>query len=152
MTRSKRGGLIVLGVVAGLVAAEVGLNLWKGPEACVQVDNLGAEPIEGLVVSSGSSRAEVPRVAPNGSVRVYLGGTGPRTLSLGFRQRGNSLTNYQLPGFDPALMSQDGTRLILQIQTNAIVRFQDEAEPSTPFGLYARDLWRRFWESLTESA
>jgi len=148
MTRKTRGVLIALGVLAGSIAIEVGLRVTKRPEACVQVENLGPEPIEGLVASSGADRAESPRIEPGGRVRLFLPGRGPQTLQLSFRQRGNGMTGYQMPGFDPALMARDGSMLVLQIKPNTVTRFQDEAEPSTPIGRSLHDLWQRFWAAL----
>lgn len=148
MTRKTRGVLIALGVLAGLIAVEVGLRITKGPEACVQVENLGPEPIEGLVVSSGADRAESPPIGPGNRVRLFLGGRGPQTLQLSFRQRGNGMTGYQMPGFDPALMTKDGSMLVIQIKPGTVIRFQDEAEPSTPVGRSLTDFWRRFWAAL----
>lgn len=150
MTRKakRRGVVIGVAIVAALVAGEVGLNLWVGSKGCVQVENLGAEPIEGLVVACASSRATAPTVAPGKSVKLYLTGAGASTLQVSFRQNGNGMTGYQLPGFDPALMAADGSRLVLQIRPNEVIRFQDEAGPTTPMGHYVHDLWTKFWDSL----
>lgn len=149
MTRKQRGVLIGLAVVVALIGAEFTLQRLKGTEACVQIDNLGAEPIEGLVVASGSSRAAAAQVQAGESVRLFLGGKGPQTLRLTFRQRGNGLTGFEMRGFDSALLAGEGSRLVLQIRPNEVVRFQDEAEPTTLARSFARNLWRRFVASIS---
>ena len=150
MTRRKRGVWIGAAIVATLLGTEVALQSLKGYTACVQIDNQGADPIEALVVTSGSSRATAGKVAAGGSVRLFLSGRGgPQVLRLAFRQRGNALTGFEMPGFDPALMTAEGSRLVLQVRPNEVVRFQDEGEPTTPVAYYAQGLWRRVWTSLT---
>jgi hypothetical protein len=148
MTRRARGVWIGVAVVAALVGAELVLEAVKRPEACVEVENLGAEPIEGLVVTCGPDRAVAPKVAPGDKVRLLVAAKGPHTLQLGFRQRGNALTAYQVPGFDPGQMAADGSKLVLQLRPSEVIRFQDDADPTTPLGRVVRDLWNSIWESL----
>jgi hypothetical protein len=148
MTRRTRWTLIVLVIMALLVAAEVMLNLARGPQAMVQIENNGAEPIEDLVLVLGASRAEVLRVAPGAKAKVYLAGQGPRTLRLSFRQRGNALSGFDYPGFDPVQLSRDGFKLVLRVRPNEVERYQDDAEPATPMGWIVRDLWIRFLDAL----
>ncbi len=149
MSRKKRGILAVAAVVGLLVATEIGLNILSGPSATVQIDNLGVEPIEGLEVSAGLSRDGPAKVDVGGSIRFQLRGTDAQTLFVKFRQRGNPLNSYELPGFDPALMHTEGSRLILQIRANEIIRFQDEAEPRTVLGRASHYLRHKAWHSLT---
>lgn len=144
MTRRKRGTLIAVGVVAVLAGAEVALDLARSPEAGVTVENLGDEPVDGLVVSFGDSRSEVARVRPGGAVTVRLGGRGEHPLRLTFRQRGNPLGSFELPGFDPAQMNRQGFKLVLRLRPNEVERFQDDAEPATPAARLARDAWAWF--------
>jgi hypothetical protein len=148
MTRRTRWILIVLAILALLVAAEVVLTLARGPQAMVQIENTGAEPIEGLVLVLGASRAEAPRVEPGAKTKVYFTGRGPQPLRLSFRQRGNPLTGFNYPGFDPEQLSRDGFKLVLRVRPNEVERFLDDAGPSTPLGRIVHDLWTRFLESL----
>jgi hypothetical protein len=149
MTRRTRGTLIVLAVLGTLLGAEVVLNLLKDPEALVLVENKGPEPIEGLVVAFGSRKAEVAYVAPGETARLLMSGRGTQTLQLSFRQKGNAMGGYQVPGFDPGLMSRDGSKLVLEIHPNQVIRYQDEGEPSTPVGRYASDVGQRVWKSMS---
>jgi hypothetical protein len=150
MTRRARGVWIGVAVVGTLLGAELVLEAVKSPEACVEVENQGAEPIEGLVVTCGTDRAVAPKVAPGDKVRLLVAGKGPQTLQLGFRQRGNGLTGYQVPGFDPGQMAADNFKIVLQIRTNEVIRFQDDADPTTPLGRVVRDLWNSIWEALAD--
>src|SRR5690348_2093927 len=132
MSRRSRATVVVLSVLVALTVTEVVLHRLRGPQAQVKVENLGDEPIEGLEVALGASRAAVPRVEPGASVRVVLNGRGPQTLEVRFRQRGNPSGGLQLPGFDPGRLSRDGLMLILQVRPGEVVRYQDDAEPATP--------------------
>jgi hypothetical protein len=151
MTRKQRGVAIGLVIVGTLGGAELALQSWKGSRACVEIQNQGAEPIESLAFTLRAARTAVGRVESGATVKVWLSGEGPQTLQVDFRQKGNGLTGWQLPGFDPKGMARDGSRLIIQVRPNEIIRYQDEAEPSTPFGRYARRSWDSFWKSLETS-
>lgn len=152
MSRRRRVGLVVLTTFALLAAAEVGLNLLKGPEACVEIENGGPEPIEDLVLVLGDKRTTPERIGPGERTRIFLSGEGDRTLQVFFKQRGNALSTYQSPGFDPSMMYREGNRLVLKIQTNQVDRYQDEAVPATPFGRWIAATWKRFWKSLEDEA
>ena len=56
----------------------------------VQVENVGVDPLDDLVVTCGDSRVVVGRVSPGDSAKVWLRGHGPRMLQLTFSQRGNA--------------------------------------------------------------
>jgi hypothetical protein len=148
MTRRTKGKLIVIAILVALVGTEVGLNLWRGSEAMVQVENVGADPIDDLVVTCGDNRVVVGRVSPGESAKVWLRGHGPRMLQLTFSQRGNALGSFQLPGFDPADMNREGFKLVLRIRPNQVEKFQDDAEPATPLGRFVHKVWTDTLESL----
>ena len=144
MTRRKRGVLVALGLVTLLVTAEVTLNVWRGSQVCVEVANQGATPIEDLVLKLGTSRVSAARVEPGSSTRMYLTGRRQGTLLMTFRQQGNPLGTYQIPSFDPAAVSADGFKLVLNVRPNEIERFQDDADPATPFGRLCKAAWDVF--------
>ena len=149
MTKRARN-LSILGVVVGVVvAAEMAVNLMRGPEACVEVHNEGAEPIENLVVSWGSGRHAVGRVESGGSVRVFLPGRGARPLGLTFRQKGNAMGSYELPGFDPEQLSREGFKQVLRVRPNEVERYMDDVESHTPVGRLLRNA-RESLEKSTE--
>lgn len=147
MTKSKRNILIVAAALLGLVGLEVGYNLLKSPEACVEIENLGPEPIEDLVVACGENRVEGLSIGSGATAKVYVSGRGPGMLSLRFHQKGNALSSFDLPGFDPAQMSREGFRLMLRLRPNEVERYQDVAEPTTMLGRWKRDFLIRFHES-----
>ncbi|GAC1473945.1 MAG: hypothetical protein NVSMB9_23450 [Isosphaeraceae bacterium] len=152
MTRRKRNTLILLAFLLALVGAEIVLNRVRGPEACVQVENLGSEPMRDLIVLLGSSRARVPLVEPGGTARVFVHGRGAQTLVLKFGQAGNPMTDFEVPGFDPGQMNSEGFKLMLRVRPNEVERFFDDAEPTTPMGHsfqgFRKKLWR--WLELDE--
>ena len=123
-------GTIIVGVVLLLVGAEVGLRRLSAPSGSVVVGNQGEYPIEGLVVTSGGSRASVARIAPGEVARIWLDGRGKHPLRLTFRQRGNAVTSFEVPEFDPAMLHNDGNRLVLNVRPNELERYQEEDDPS----------------------
>jgi hypothetical protein len=142
MSRRKRGVLAALAVFVALAATEVTFRLLRSPEASVRVENLGAEPIEDLVLTCGDGPVAVGPVASGGSAVARVSGRGPGVLRLSFRQRGNAMRGYELPGFDPAQMRRDGFQLVLRIRPNEVERYQDDAVPATPLGRLARNVWQ----------
>jgi hypothetical protein len=150
MTRRKRGCLIFGAVVGALATAEVGLNRLRGPEGCVEVQNAGSTPIEDLVVTYGANRAKVQRIAPGGSEKVYLAGRGVHTLVLRYKQKGNALNTYELPGFDAGMLSREGQRQVLRMQTNAVERYLDDAEPTTPGTTVLQNWWNSLGDSIED--
>jgi hypothetical protein len=144
MTRRTRIILIVVAIATILIGFEVGFTLWRGSQACIQVENLGEEPMENVVLTCGSSRASVPRIEGGRAAQLYLGGDSTNTLSMSFRQRGNAMTGFQMPGFNPAQLNREDFKLMLRVRTNEVERFQEDGEPSTPLGRMARDVQKWF--------
>jgi hypothetical protein len=149
MSRRGRAILVFLGVALMLAAIEIGYTLWRGSLACVQVENLGTEPIQSLVLTCGSSSASTQILPPGGSVRLFLAGNVRGTLSIAFHQKGNAMTGFQVPGFDAPSMTSDGFKLMLRVRSNEIERYQDDLEPTTPLGALVHDVKAWFWESVT---
>jgi hypothetical protein len=150
MTRRKRGVLILLGFLSLLAAAEVGLTWWRGPQGCVEVHNEGAEPILGLTLTYGGAQVVVPKVEPKGTARAYFGGRRAGTLSMRFNQKGNGLGAFELPGFNPAQLSHEGFKQMLLVRTNAIEKYQDDAEPESGSGLLLQSFWKYVEDSFSE--
>jgi hypothetical protein len=149
MPRPPRNAVIV-GVILLLIGAEVALRRMHQPVGCVVVGNQGDEPIVGVVASCGASRAEVARIAPGETAKLFLFGPPKTPLKLTFRQRGNALASFELPEFDSALLLKDRSRLVLNIRTNEVERYQEEDDPS-PLRRGAWGAWdwfERWVESL----
>jgi hypothetical protein len=142
MTKTKRGVLIGLGLVGLVIATEVGLNVWRGSQACIEVTNQGAEPIDDLVIALGSSRVVGGRLESGATIALYVSGNEPGTLLMTFRQRGNSLGSFQIREFDPARLKADHFKVMLNVRPNEIERAQEEADPATPLG--------RLWKGLLD--
>lgn len=142
--------MVVIGaaVVLALGTAEVVLNRLRGPEACVEVWNEGAEPIENLTLTCGGGRVDGPRIAPGDSARLYIGSPEARTLVLRFRQKGNALGTFELPGFSATLLRRDGFKQVLRIRSNEVERYLDDADPATPAGRLLQRFWRYVDDAL----
>jgi hypothetical protein len=92
----------------------------------------------------------VGRIAPGETAKLFLVGLPKTPLKLTFRQRGNALTSFELPEFDSALLRKDRSRLVLNVRTNEVERYQEEDDPS-PLRRGARGAWdwfERWVESL----
>ncbi len=148
LSKRQRGAIVVVAVLVPVIGSEVALELYYKGEALVQVENLGAEPVENLTVIHGPERIVVKKVDAGATAKIYLGGRGQKTLRIEFRQRGNGMTSYDLPGFDAAEMYHDGSKLRLLLRSNEVERFQEDSEPATPLGRFIHGIWKRFLEQL----
>ena len=148
LSNKQRGVFLLFAVLALVIGSEVALELYYRGEALVQVENLGSEPVEGLTLINGTERVAFGKVQPGAKAKVYLAGHGTNTLRLEFRQRGNGLTNYELPGFDAGEMYRDGFKLRVRLRSNEVERFQEESEPATPLGRFTQARWKEMTERL----
>jgi hypothetical protein len=124
---SRRRGIILLSLTAlVLVGAEVAVRRWEAPKACVQIINEGEGVMDDLVVDYAGSKVLAGRLGVGQATQVWLtaGPKGP--LRLDFRQKGNALSGFQIPDFDPAQNLRDGFKLMLIVKTNEIQRFMDD--------------------------
>jgi hypothetical protein len=140
MSRRRRNLTIVLAIIAALVGAEVVLNLLKGPQVLVELENVTADRIENLVFNCGSVQTIIPGVEPGETIRVYLSGRGPATLQLRFDQNGRAREGLTVQGFDPGTMSRDGLKLVMRVRRDGIDQFSHPGEPSTLVGR----LWNQY--------
>jgi hypothetical protein len=147
-TKTKRGVLIGLGAVGLMIAVEVGLNVWRGSQACIEVTNQGAEPIDDLVLTLGSSRVAASRIEAGATVALYISSRESGTLLMTFRQQGNPLGTFQIPEFDPARLKADNFKVMLNVRRNEIERAQEEADPATPLGRLVKALMDRIDRAL----
>jgi hypothetical protein len=124
---SRRRWIILVSMAAVLlVGAEVALRQWAAPKACVQIINQGPGVMEGLVVGYADTKFTLGRLGVDQSTQVWLtaGPKGP--LRLDFRQKGNALSGFEVPDFDPYQNSRDSFKLVLIVKTNEIQRFMDD--------------------------
>ncbi|AGA30087.1 hypothetical protein [Singulisphaera acidiphila] len=145
MSRRKRN-LTIVTVVLLFVAAEVGLQLLRPPVAYVRVVNQGGEPITNLRLVSGQSAATLAKLPEGETATLPLEGRGDQTLLVTFQQKNNSLSNFEIPVFNPAALQSEGFSLVLVIRQGEFERYQDDGEPSKLGRLSA---W--FWSWLEKS-
>jgi hypothetical protein len=129
MTSRKRY-LMIGGALLAVVAIEIGVGALRVPVATVRVVNDGAAPIEGLIVTCGKSETIVARIDSGASADVRVAGRTALPLKLRYHQRGNAMSELELPQFDPPALAREGFVLVLRIRTNEYERYQDDAEPS----------------------
>ena len=123
---SRRHWIILASLAVVLLGVEVAVRHWVAPKACVQITNQGDGAIEDLVVSYAGSQLAVGRLPVGQSAQVWLSGGPKGLLRLDFKQKGNALTGFQVPEFDPAQIRRDGFKLVLVVKRNEVERFMDD--------------------------
>lgn len=138
MRRRGREILVVVAVLSLVGAAELSFKWASAPRATVEIVNEGSTPIEDLIMTCGDSRTAVPTISPGATARVFLTSAGTHTLKIRFRQQGNALGVYEMPGFDVGLLVSGRFKQVLRVKTNEVERFQDDDDATTPAGSVAR--------------
>lgn len=137
MTRS-RGMLIGLVVVLAFVSLELGLTLFKPPEAGVRIFNMGETPIVDLRIAYGGRTIAVETIPPQQSAFVHFAGWKRDLLTLNFTQLDNPLGSFQVADFDPAALRKENADLAIEIRENEFSRGHMPDETPTALGR----LWR----------
>ena len=148
--RTLRRLSVFLAIVAVLVTAEVALNHWQGSAGCVEVVNEGQEPIEDLILTCGAHREGVSKIPAGAAARIYLGSHGSESLVVKFRQRGNVIGTYEVPGFNADDLRRDGFKLVLKVRPGEVERYQDDDEPTSPVALLVNRAWKGISNSLND--
>jgi len=130
MTRQR---WFILGMLLLLltVGAEVGVRSWNASKASVQIVNQGENTMDDVIVTYGSTRVAVGKLAACQSTNVWLTVAGKGTLSLDFKQKGNPLNGFQVPDFDPTENLANSFKLVLIVKDNRVERFMDDEQPSS---------------------
>jgi hypothetical protein len=130
MTRQR---WFILGMLLLLltVGAEVGVRSWNASKASVQIVNQGESTMDDVIVTYGSTRVAVGKLAAGQSTNVWLTVAGKGTLSLDFKQKGNPLNGFQVPDFDPTENLANSFKLVLIVKDNRVERFMDDEQPSS---------------------
>lgn len=141
----------LLGIVVALVGVELALNWWIEPSGSVEVINEGADPIESLVAVHGEGRETWSRLEPGASARFYFKGSESRPLTLTFRQKGNVLGSYEVPGFNPEYLRRDASKVVIRIRPGEVERYLEEDAPTTPLASLRYHAWRSFEDSVARA-
>jgi hypothetical protein len=131
---SRRARIVLISVIVRILGIEVAVRLSHYARSSVEIVNLGDTIVENLVVSFGGSQVGVGKVAAGDRTHVWLSGSQNGTLSLSFTQKGNPMSGFLVPDFDPRSMRRDGLRLVLHIKPNEVMKFMEDEETSTPLG------------------
>jgi hypothetical protein len=131
MTRRK---WIILGVLVVLltIGAELLVRPWNSSRGCVQVDNQGDAAMDDLILSYGGTKIRVGGLGVGRSTNVWFTVAGKDTLSLEFNQKGNPMTGFQVPDFDPADNLANGFKIVLVVKNNRVERFMEDDHSTTP--------------------
>ena len=142
MTRRK---WIILGALLVLlsIGAELVVRPWNSSKGCVQIVNQGDDPMDDLILSYGGTKVRVGGLGAGQSTNVWFTIGGKGTLNLEFKQKGNPMTGFQVPDFDPAENLADGLRLVLVVteQSGRALhgrRSDTDAIPAEPDGYHQR--------------
>jgi hypothetical protein len=130
---SRRSWIIIATLVLLLVVgAEVVVRTWRSPKACVQIVNQGEAAIDDLVVSYAQTQVRAGKVGAGESAHVWFTAGKPGALRIDFRQKGNPLSGFQVPDFDPIENRSAGLKLVLVVKTNLVQRSMEDDEAMTP--------------------
>jgi hypothetical protein len=131
---SRRARIILISVVCLFLGIELVVRFAGPSKASVKIINGADSVIENLVVSFAGSQLAVGSLAPGDATVVWLSGKVKGTLELSYTQRGNPVSGFQVPDYDPRALRRDGLRLVMQIRPNEVTKFMDDEEDGTPLG------------------
>ncbi|WZO99831.1 hypothetical protein EP7_001445 [Isosphaeraceae bacterium EP7] len=123
--KTKRWALI-LAVLLLLALIEFAISRWSITEGSIHFVNQGPTPIEGLAVLFEGRTYTIDRIAPGARSGLYVGSPGKGPLRVTYRSGGASLGGFSLPEYDPATLAADGQRLVLVVDGNQIMRYQED--------------------------
>jgi hypothetical protein len=130
---SRRSWIILVTLILLLaVGAELVVRSWRSPKGCVQIVNQGEAAIDDLVVSYAQTQVRVGKVGAGESTHVWFTAGKPGPLKLDFRQKGNPVSGFQVPDFDPIENRSAGLKLVLVVKTNLVQRSMEDDETMTP--------------------
>jgi hypothetical protein len=92
--------------------------------------------MEDLIASYGGTRVAVKRLKPGESVNVWFTARERGVLSLDYQQKGNPLTGFNVPDFDPLQNRRDGFKLSLVVRNNLVERSVEDDETTTPLQIF----------------
>src|SRR4029079_18395517 len=113
MTRSRRAW--IWGIVLALVAVEVGVRIFSGSRATIEVVNQGSAAIEDLRVVCDGREVAPGRIDVGESARLLVTARGPSPLHMTFKQPNSLISTVEIPEFDPGDLQKEGQRLVIGI-------------------------------------
>jgi hypothetical protein len=131
MLRIRRKWTILIALVILLsVGAELLVRQWNSSKGCVQVVNEGDGTMHDLVVSYSGTKVDLGPLLSGQSTKVWFTAGGRGILTLEFKQEGNPLAGFQVQDFDPGENHRLGSKLVLVVKPNRVVRFMEDDETS----------------------
>jgi hypothetical protein len=146
---SRRRWIILVVVIVLVVGAEVAVRIWNSSKGCVQIINHGANAIDDLVASCGSTRIRIGRLVPGASTNVWFSAAKPEKLVLDFKQPGNPLKGFVVDEFNPAQNRRDGLKVVLDVQNDRVERYADEDDAKSELGSLVDRIKAWFEEAAT---
>ncbi len=121
--------VIILGilVVAIAVGLECATRYWgSSTTASAMIVNEADEPMVGVFASYADTRVSLGTLAPGEKTKVWFSAAGRGQLKLEFTQKGNPMSGFKVPDFDPEEHRRDGTRLVLAVKGDQFERYVEE--------------------------
>jgi hypothetical protein len=115
--------VLIVALAAGLEWAS---RYWGSQTTSAQIVNEGTEPMHEVFASYADTRISLGTLAAGDKSKVWFSAAGRRALKLEFTQKGNPLTGFNVPDFDPMEHRRDGSRLVLVVKNNQVERFVEE--------------------------
>lgn len=123
--RRKRWLSVVL-IVLGLMLLEVGVRFMKRPRVGIVLTNEAGATARNIVARYGAIKLPVGELAPGGSTVVRLENGPEEDVTLAFEQEGNPTPGIVVDGPELETARRDGTRMVLILRPNEIVRHMEE--------------------------
>lgn len=143
--RRKRWLAVVL-IVPALIAVEVCVRFMRRPRVGIVLTNEAGATALNILAIYGTVKAPVGELAPGGSTVVRLENGPEEDVTLIFEQAGNPSPGIVVSGPELEQARRDGTRMVLTIKPNEIIRYMEE-DPDADVSFLMR-LFRRIRDAL----
>lgn len=124
MTRSRRAW--IGGIVLAVVAIELGVRVFGGSRATLEVVNKGSAAIEDLRVVCDGRAVALGRIDVGESARLDVAARGPSPLRMTFKQPNSLISTVEIEEFDPRDLQGGGQRLVIGIGDGEMYRYCED--------------------------
>ncbi len=148
MTSRRKWMIVAVSAAVLTIGAELAVRLGGSAGGCVQVVNEGDEPLSDLVLTYAGTTLTHGTLPAGQAAKVWFSPAAKAPLRLAFTQKGNAMSGFEYPDFDPAGIRRDGNMLVLVVRPNQVDRYVETDEHlSQPKGFYDRiiELFIAIW-------
>jgi len=126
MSPRQKRWLAILLIVPALIALEVGVRLIRRPRVGIVLMNEAGSTATNVLASYGLVKMPIGDVSPGGATIVRLENGPDEDVTLGFEQLGNPTPGIVVGGAELEQARRDGTRMVLVVKPNEVVRYMEE--------------------------